>query len=88
MLIAGLLWATGTYAADHKSAPSVPKADPELLEFIGSWQGGDTGGVDPMMFARIDPKKLSRDTARQPVKPVPHAKQPPDESMEVWGMQP
>ncbi|MDE2234456.1 MAG: hypothetical protein KGL13_01885 [Gammaproteobacteria bacterium] len=88
MLMLGLLWAAGVYAADHKPAAPVPKVDPELLEFLGSWQGSDGGGVDPMMFARIDPKNISRNKTQKPAKPVPSVKQPPNEPMEVWGLQP
>ena len=73
-----LLVAFPVFAAEQKPAPAPPKADPELLEFLGSWQGSDGKWVDPMTFARIDPGKLAADKARHASKtPPPPAKQPP-----------
>lgn len=59
LLLAALLvlpaWADNP--APKTPAPP-PQADPELIEFIGSWQGANGQWVDPMTFASIDPAKL------------------------------
>ncbi|MDE2070091.1 MAG: hypothetical protein KGJ04_02350 [Gammaproteobacteria bacterium] len=75
LLLAALLCGSVAYAKTPKPAASPPpKADPALLEFLGSWQASDGTWVDPMTFARIDPDKLAAEHARHTGKPVPPSK--------------
>lgn len=74
LLMAALLCGSAAYAKTPKPAAPPPKADPALLEFLGSWQSSDGTWVDPMTFARIDPEKLTAEHARQTGKPVPPSK--------------
>ena len=64
-----LLCAFPAFAGNEKAAPPPPKADPALLEFLGSWQGTDGQWVDPMTFASIDPSKVKEATAQRDGKP-------------------
>jgi len=77
LLMAALLFATSVFAADQKPVQPPPKADPELLEFLGTWQGSDGTWVDPMAFARIDPGKLTENRTTHEGKSTPPAKEPP-----------
>lgn len=86
-LTVALLLIAPAFAGNEKPAtPPPPKADPALLEFLGSWQASDGQWVDPMTFARIDPAKLAAEHARREGKPLPSAKDsnldktPPDDS--------
>lgn len=87
-----LLCSAAVFAQAPKAATPPPKADPALLEFLGSWQTSDGKWVDPMTFARIDPEKLADEHARHTGKPVPPTKSgnpgntPPggDESRSSW----
>ncbi|MGB9428555.1 MAG: hypothetical protein WCC11_01545 [Gammaproteobacteria bacterium] len=69
-----LLFSAPVFASQQKSVVPPPKADPALLEFLGSWQGADGKWVDPMTFARIDPDKLAAEHARREGKPLPPSK--------------
>ena len=82
-----LLCAFPAFAGGEKAAPPPPKADPALLEFLGSWQGTDGQWVDPMTFASIDPSKVKEASAQRDGKPsVPPAKaNPPDKSADDDG---
>ncbi|HVC28542.1 MAG TPA: hypothetical protein VNF48_03245 [Gammaproteobacteria bacterium] len=84
LLIAAWLFATAAFATDQKPVQTPPKVDPELLEFLGSWQGSDDVWVDPMTFARIDPGKLADDKTRQEGKPTPPVKVPPPKHAGDW----
>lgn len=84
----GLLLAISVFAADQKPVQPPPKVDPELLEFLGSWQGSDGMWVDPMTFARIDPGKLADDKTRPEGKPMPAVKQPPPKQAGDWEQSP
>lgn len=75
--MAALLFTTPAFAADQKTVQPPPKVDPELLEYLGSWEGSDGAWIDPMTFARIDPSKLTQDKTRQEGKAPAPAKQPP-----------
>ena len=73
--LAALLCGAAAFAGTTKNAaPLPPKADPALLEFLGSWQGSDGKWVDPMTFARIDPARLVAEHARHTGKPLTPAK--------------
>ncbi len=76
-LMTALLFAIPVFAADQKPVAPPPKADPALLEFLGSWRGSDGAWLDPMTFARIDPGKLAEEKAPRGGKPPVPAKQPP-----------
>jgi Spy/CpxP family protein refolding chaperone len=58
------------------AAPPPPKADPALLEFLGSWQSSDGKWVDPMTFARFDPARQAAEHARHAGKPLTPPKGP------------
>lgn len=73
-LLAALLCGSAAYAKTPKPTAPPPKADPALLEFLGSWQASDGTWVDPMTFARIDPDKLAAEHASRNGKPVPPSK--------------
>jgi len=77
LVMTALLLAIPVFAADQKPVAPPPKADPALLEFLGSWRGSDGEWLDPMTFARIDPGKLAEEKARREGKPPVPAKQPP-----------
>jgi hypothetical protein len=64
LLLTMLLFVAPAFAATQKAAAPPPKADPALLEFLGSWQTSNGTWVDPMTFARIDPAKLAAEHAR------------------------
>ena len=74
LLLAALLCGGAAYAKTPKPAAPPPKADPALLEFLGSWQASDGTWVDPMTFATIDPDKLAAEHARHTGKPLPPSK--------------
>ncbi|MGA9852940.1 MAG: hypothetical protein WBR15_08430 [Gammaproteobacteria bacterium] len=78
LMVTALLCTVPVFAANPKPAtPPPPKADPALLEFLGSWQGADGKWVDPMTFASIDPDKLAAENARREGKPLPPKETPP-----------
>ncbi|MDE2091297.1 MAG: hypothetical protein KGJ08_05300 [Gammaproteobacteria bacterium] len=83
LLTTALLMITPAFAADQKPVMP-PQADPELLEFLGSWQSSDGAWVDPMTFARIDPSKLAEDKVRHEGKPMPPVKEPPPNHAGDW----
>lgn len=73
LYLAALLAGAAAFAGPAKTAAPAappPKADPALLEFLGSWQGSDGKWVDPMTFARIDPARLVAEHARRTGKPL------------------
>lgn len=72
LLLAALLGGASVFAQAPKTP--LPKADPALLEFLGSWQTSDGKWVDPMTFARIDPDKLTAERTRHDGKPLPSSK--------------
>jgi len=74
LLVAVLLLIAPAFAATQRTPTPPPKADPALLEFLGSWQTSDGKWVDPMTFARIDPNKLAAEHARHTGKPLPPPK--------------
>ena len=92
LFLAALLGGAAAFASAPKTAAPPPKADPALLEFLGSWQTSDGKWVDPMTFARIDPDKLAAEHARHTGKPLPPSKSgnpggtPPggDEGRDSW----
>jgi len=88
LLMAALLFATPAFAADQNPVQPPPKVDPELLEFLGSWQGSDGAWVDPMTFARIDPGKLAEDQMPHEGKPTPPVKEPPPTHAGDWEQSP
>lgn len=72
VFLAALLCTAAAFAGTAKTViPPPPKADPALLEFLGSWQASDGKWVDPMTFARIDPERLAAEHARRTDKPLP-----------------
>lgn len=88
LLMAGLLSVIPVFANDHKPIKPAPKADPELLEFLGSWRGGDGNGIDPLMFAHVDPVKLTKAKHQKADKPVPPSKDQPPNQMSYSELQP
>lgn len=74
LLFTMLLLVAPAFAATQKTVSPPPKADPALLEFLGSWQTQDGKWVDPMTFARIDPGKLAAEHAHHTDKPLPPLK--------------
>ena len=69
--LAALLCSAAAFAGTAKTAvPPPPKADPALLEFLGSWQSSDGKWVDPMTFARVDPARQAAEHARHTGKPL------------------
>ncbi|MGH8283265.1 MAG: hypothetical protein ACRESE_05410 [Gammaproteobacteria bacterium] len=78
LLAIALLFTASAYTANPKPvSPPPQKVDPELLEFLGSWQASDGQWVDPLTFARVDPNKLTEDKAHPENKTSPPAKQAP-----------
>lgn len=84
----GVLFAIPVFAAHQKPVQPPTKVDPELLEFLGSWQSSDGAWVDPMTFARIDPGKLADGQTRQEGKPAPAVKEPPPKYAGGWEQSP
>lgn len=78
LLMMALLLSAPAFAGHPESVPPAPKADPALLEFIGSWQSSDGKWVDPMTFVRVNPEKLAGEKSRRAGTPAPaSAKLPP-----------